>query len=265
MPNPTRPLAGLRIVNTRAAHQAPALTQLLEAQGAEVIHYPAIRIEPMADTGPLDEALRAAASGGFDWLVLTSANTVYVLAQRLEALGISPQQLVDHGLRVAAIGPATAQEARERLGLVADLLPERYVAESLADALQVAPGTRILLPQSAIARPVLAERLRAAGAAVTALPAYRTLLGTGGDPLPEYFWEGSVDAVTFTSASTVHQFIKRLKLENGSPGMLVDVVVACIGPVTAEAARRHDLPVKVVAREHTLEGLVEALVAYYRR
>ncbi len=259
----SRPLEGLRIVNTRAAHQALALTRLLEAAGATVVHYPAIRIEPVPDIHRLDRALEEAAAGKYAWLVVTSANTVHILAQRLAAQGLTGQDLAHHSLRVAAVGPATAREL-QRLGLQVDVLPQEHVAESLVQALEVRPGERVLLPQSAIARPVLAEGLRAMGAEVTALPVYRTLLGHGGDPLPEYLWEGSVDAVTFTSASTVHSFLQRLKRENGSPGMLVDVVVACIGPVTAEAAHRHDLPVRVVARDHTLDGLVQALIAYYR-
>ncbi len=258
------PLEGLRIVNTRAAHQAPALTRRLEAAGATVVHYPAIRIEPVPEIHRLDRALEEAIAGKYAWLVVTSTNTVHILAQRLAAGGHTGQDLVRHSLRVAAVGPATAQEIRERLGLQVDVLPQEHVAEALAQALEVRPGERVLLPQSAIARPVLAERLRAMGAEVTALPVYRTLLGHGGEPLPEYLWEGTVDAVTFTSASTVHRFLQRLKRENGSPGMLVDVVAACIGPITAEAARRHDLPVRVVAQEHTLDGLVQALVAYYR-
>ncbi len=258
-----RALQGMRVVNTRAVEQAGTLTELLEAQGAEVLSYPAIRIEPLPENEGLDEALHTAVAGAFDWLVVTSSNTVSVLVQRLIELGYTAEALGE--MRVAAIGPATAQAVEEELGLAVELVPEEYVAESLATAIAGEAGQRVFLPQSALARPVLAERLRQAGAEVTAVEAYRTGVGQGGAPLPEYFWRGDVDAVTFTSTSAVHNFMRRLKRENGSAGMLVDVVVACIGPVTAEAARNHDLPVQVVPAEHTVEALVDALAAYFNR
>ncbi|MCB0113178.1 MAG: uroporphyrinogen-III synthase [Caldilineaceae bacterium] len=256
-----RPLSGLRVVNTRAQHQAQALTELLEAQGAEVLHYPAISIEPIRNNPELDQALHAAVDGAYEWIVLTSSNTVHALVERLSELGFDPKAL--SVARIAAVGPSTADAIRAELGLDVALLPDEFVAESLAEAIPVQPGERVFLPQSDIARSILAEKLEEAGAQVTRIDAYRTVLGRGGVPLPEYFWRGDVDAVLFTSASTVHNFMRRLKRENGSGGMLVDVVVGCIGPVTADAAIAHDLPVKVVPDEHTIEGLVTALAAYF--
>ncbi len=255
-----QPFQGLRIVNTRAVHQADELTALLEAQGAEVLSYPAIAVEPVRDTVALDEAIRAAVDGAFDWLVITSANTALALSARLDELGFDPKALTE--LKIAAIGTSTADSLQAELGLTAEILPDEFVAEALAEALPVQAGERVLLPQSALAREALADKLRERGAEVTAVDAYRTVAGRGGVPLPEYFWRGDVDVVIFTSASTVHNFMRRLKRENGSAGMLVDVVVACIGPVTADAARAHDLPVTVVPQEHTVEGLVNALVGY---
>lgn len=257
-----RPLQGVRVVNTRALHQAQELTDLLEAQGAEVLAYPAIVIEPLRDSHALDEALRAAVDGAYAWLVLTSSNTVHALVERLRELDFDPKALAK--MKVAAVGSATAEAVESELGLTVEVIPETFVAESLAAAVPVQRGDHVLLPQSAIARPVLADLLREAGAEVATVDAYRTGIGRGGVNLGEYFWRGDVDAVTFTSASTVHNFMRRLKRENGSGGMLVDVVVACIGPVTAEAALAHDLPVKVVPAEHTLEGLVAGLVDYFQ-
>jgi uroporphyrinogen-III synthase len=257
-----RPLQGVRVVNTRAVHQAQELTDLLEAQGAEVLSYPAITIEAIRDSSALDEAIRAAVDGAYEWLILTSSNTVHALVERLGELGFESKALGE--MKVAAIGSATAEAIHSELGLKVDLIPNEFVAESLADAIPVKQGNHVLLPQSAIARPVLAEKLREAGARVTTVDAYRTGIGRGGVNLGEYFWRGDVDAVTFTSASTVHHFMRRLKRENGSAGMLIDVVVACIGPVTADAARAHDLPVKVVPTEHTLEELVAGLVNYFK-
>ncbi|MBX2998623.1 MAG: uroporphyrinogen-III synthase [Caldilineaceae bacterium] len=258
-----RPLQGVRIVNTRALHQAQELTDLLEGQGAEVLSYPAISIEPLRDNSALDETIRAAVDGAYDWLVLTSSNTVHALVDRLGALGFEPKALGE--IKVAAVGSATAEAIDHELGLKVNAIPEEFVAEALADAIPVKKGEQILLPQSVLARPVLAEMLRQAGAEVTAVDAYGTGIGRGGVPLGEYFWRGDVDAVTFTSASTVHNFMRRLKRENGSAGMLIDVVVACIGPVTAEAARAHDLPVRIVPAEHTLEGLVAGLVEHFQK
>lgn len=257
-----RPLSGLSIVNTRASHQAEPLSAELAAQGATVLHYPAIRIAPPADFVPLDNALAALLQGKFAWLILTSTNTVEALAQRLTAGGtVNP--LTAPPVQVAAIGPATAEAAAQQLGVQTALLPEKFVAEALAEALALQPGERILLPQSEIARPFLAEAFRASGADVTQIAVYRTLTGQGGDPVPQLFWEGRIDAVTFTSPSTVHNFLKRLKAEGGNAGMLVDVVVACIGPQTAAAAVSHNLPRPLQAEESTVQGLVQALVGHF--
>jgi len=258
------PLTGLSIVNTRASHQAEPLTAELAAMGATVLHYPAIRIAPPADFVPLDGALAALLQGKYDWLILTSTNTVEVLAQRLPVLETA-NGLAVNPARVAAVGPATAEAAARRLGVQAALIPEEFMAESLATALVLQPGDRILLPQSDIARPFLADSFHAAEANVTQLAAYRTLTGRGGDPVPQFFWEGRIDAVIFTSPSTVHNFLRRLKAEGGNAGMLVDVTVTCIGPQTAAAARGHDLPVQVTPDEYTIGGLVNGLMRHFQK
>ena len=258
----TQTLTGLRIANTRALRQAPSLTRLLEAEGAEVLHYPTVEIEPCADTSEFDAALGELAQGRFDWLIVTSTNTVYVVADRLRELGIGAERVARSKTKVAAVGSATAASIAQELDLVVDLLPDEYVAESLAASLQVGRGDHVFVPQSAIARPVLVKALRRAGAEVRAVAAYQTVVGNGGDDLPRHFWQGDVDVVLFTSASTVHNFVQRLKAESGDAGMLCDVTVACIGPMTAEAARRHELPVQVVAENRTVEGLVHSLKSY---
>ena len=284
-----QPLAGLRIVNTRASRQASSLTHLLEAEGAEVLHYPTVEIKPCADSGKLDAALKELAAGRFDWLVITSANTVYTLADRLRTLGIQHARIAQHSTMVAAVGSATASAVREELNLSVDLLPDAYVAESLAASLRVGRGSRVLLPQSALARPLLVNTLRRVGAEVAAVTAYRTVVGHGGDDLPRHFRQGNVDAVVFMSASTVHNFVERLKAEipeesqeERGEGEIpagrervsncsllssyfsqLNLAVACIGPKTAEAARGHELPVQVVADDPTVEGLVHSLKAYF--
>lgn len=277
---PPQPLAGLRIVNTRASRQAPALTRLCTREGAAVLHYPAIEIVPCAASQAFDAALNALAAGRFDWLVITSANTALALADRLRALGVDPAPIARTGTRVAAIGPATAAALRDELQLRADFAPLQATTQSLAAELPVGRGRRVLLPQSDIARAGLAQALRASGADVTSVTAYRTVVGRGGDDLPQLLCRGKVDAITFTSASTVHNFVRRLKAERHAAGdgrdksvprppllpsrfPLADAAVICIGPVTAEAARSHRFHVRVVAAPHTVEGLVHSMKAYF--
>ncbi len=253
-------LSGLRVAITRAPHQAEKQRKLLEARGAQVYRYPTIAIVPPQDVRPLDAALQKAAAGDFDWLVLTSVNTIDMLAERMAALQMKPDALA--GLKVATVGSVTAEAAQNRLGVTVDLVPETYTTDSLAAALQT-PNARVLLPHSAIARPGLQESLRDVGAKVTTVDAYRNIVAKGGDPLPTLLWEGQIDAITFTSASTVSYFSKRLRAERGTLDMLDDVVVACIGPVTAEAARKCELRVSVVPERHTIDDMVDALASHF--
>lgn len=255
------PLTGLNIVITRAEQQSADFAQLLRDQGATPLFYPCIDFAPPRDIAALDDAIRRAAAGEFDWLVITSVNTVDSLAERLAAIGLMPQALA--GLRVVAIGPKTAQAANEKLGLVVESVPDEYIAPALARSMAIQPGERVFLPQSALAKPDLAQALTDAGAAVTAVDAYRTVLAEGGDDVPTLLWEGQVDAVTFTSGSTIRAFRKRLDIMGGNLGMLQDVVVACIGPATVEVAQQYGLRVRVMPETYTVEGLVEALVAYF--
>jgi uroporphyrinogen-III synthase len=255
------PLEGKRVVNTRAPHQAAELDALLRTCGAEPVAYPCIDIAPPEDARSLDDALRAAARGAFDWLVLTSANTALSLSRRVDALELDRSGL--HGMKIAAVGPASAEAARDYLGLEATLLPEEYVAESLVEALRIAPGARVLLPQSDLARPVLADGLAAAGLAVSVVVAYRTVIGSGGADVPALLAAGRIDAVTFTSSSTLENFLVRLGQAGQTPDVLAGVCIACIGPVTAKTAQEHHLPVAVVPEQHTLEGLVNDLESYF--
>jgi uroporphyrinogen-III synthase len=259
----TAPLTGRRVVVTQAAHQAPELAALLQAQGAIPLLYPCIAIEPPPDTRALDAALQALAANRYDWVVLTSANTVRVLAERAGALGL-PAAL-GAGVRLAAIGAATDEAAAALLGRRADLVPGESVAEGLAGALLgVAPaGARILLPQADIARPVLAQALAAAGLDVTPLAAYCTVAGRGGVDLPAEL--PTVDAITFTSSSTVRNLLRRLETEGGDCTALHRICLAAIGPVTADTLHAAGLKPTVVAQEPSLEGLVHALVDFFSR
>jgi len=256
-------LAGKRIAVTRAADQADDLEDLLCSRGAEPLSYPCIAIAVPEDCGPLDEALRGAVAGDFEWLVITSRNAVTALAARLQTLGLGLMGL--SRVTVAAVGAATACAAVHELGVRVDLMPEEFVAEALAEALtaRLGPGARVLLCQADLARPVLAESLAAAGAAVTSVVAYRTVVGRAGVDLPALLSAKSVDAITFTSASTVRNLRRRLEAEGGRTADLDGVCVACLGPIAAGAARDLGWTVSVLPGEHTIPALVDALEAYF--
>jgi uroporphyrinogen-III synthase len=245
-------LQGKRVVNTRAAHQAAALDSLLQAEGAIPLDYPVIAIAPPQDTQVLDAAL----AGEYDLLVLTSTNTVKSLRERVNVLGLSLQ-----GVRAAAVGEATAQVAQEKLGAEIVFVPEQPNANTLAQTMPMTPGMRILLPQSEIARPKLAETLRGRGAVVTAVTAYRTVRGHGGVQLAPLLSEGLVDAVTFTSASTVRYFAERLHDEGAD--MPDNIVIACLSAQISAAAHEEGYTRIAESKISTLTWLIEALVGAF--
>jgi uroporphyrinogen III methyltransferase/synthase len=242
-----RPLFGKRIIVTRAREQASGLVERLHELGAATVELPVIEIGDPADGGA---ALRAAAGrvGDYDWVAFTSANAVGRFFAALGEVGADTRAL--GGRRVAAIGPGTA-EALAAAGVRADLVPERFVAESLLDAFPDGPG-RVLLPRAAVARDALPTGLAERGWTVDVVEAYRTAVG---QPAPEALAAAATaHAVTFTSSSTVTNY---LAVAGDVP---VPPVVACIGPITADTARAAGLTVDVVAAEHTIEGLVRALI-----
>lgn len=253
-------LAGKRVVVTRPRHQAGPLVQALESEGAAVLVAPAIEIVPPKDTTPLDEALRALDRGEFDWLVVTSANAVEATLDRLTALSL---QLPD-GLRIAAVGPKTRAALRER-GAEADVVPERFVAEEVFRALaETTPlaGARMLLPRADIAKDLLRQRLREAGADARAVTAYRTVSASGAiEETRERVAAGEVDVVTFTSASTAQGFLGGVDRERLSGRF----EAASIGPVTTAAIEELGYRVSIEADPSTVEGLVAAIVAFYAR
>ncbi len=241
----SRPLFGRTVVITRPRAQAPALARRLKHLGAAVLDVPAVVIRDPGDGGAsLERAAREVA--GYDWVVFTSANGVDRFVARL------PDSRAFGGAKVAAIGPATAA-ALARWHVVADLQPATYVAEELTAALLAAGGAgRVLVPRAAVARDVLPDGLRAAGWEVEVVEAYRTVPAPIG---PERIAAArDADAIAFTSSSTVTGFLAAAGPEAVPP------VVACIGPVTAATARAAGVHVDVVAEEHTIDGLVGALV-----
>lgn len=258
-----RTLAGRTILVTRPAGQEKGLMRRLEALGASAVHVPTIRIDGPTDREPLESAVRRLAS--YDWLVLTSVNGVERLERALDALEAPTSPLLA-GLRVAAIGPATADRARE-LGARPAVVPDAYRAEALVEAIlestpdpdDAAPlrGRRVLLPRAAEARAVLPERLREAGATVDEVPAYETRVERAGrERLASLLDDGALDWLTFTASSTVRAYVELVGPRTGGAR------VATIGPITAGTARSLSLPVHVTASEYTTEGLVEAIVRH---
>lgn len=248
-------LAGRRIVVTRARAQAGTLRALLEAEGADVLEFPTIRVGPPEDFGPLDRAI--ARLDRYRWVVFTSRNAVRAVCDRMRGLGRDPSML---GVaKLAAIGPGTA-EALRSAGLSVELAPGEFVAEALVDAFGTVDlsGAAVLLPRAASARGVLPEGLRARGAAVDVVAAYRTEAERDQAPdIRRRLAAEPVDAVTFTSSSTVTHFVELL--DGDVERVVGSALVACIGPVTAATARQCGLHVAVVATEYTMPGLVAAL------
>ncbi len=256
MPAPVSgaPLSGQRILITRPREQTAAFAGGLEALGAWAVVFPTVEILPLRDGGALDEAIRGLPEQ--DWLVFTSANGVRHFLARCEALGAMD------GLKrldIAAIGPQTARLLEDR-GLSVRLVPEEYRAEGILSALDPdrVRGRRFLLARVAGARDVLPETLRRWGAAVTVVEAYRNEpVRDGAHRLARTLEQ--VDWVTFTSPSTVNAFVDLLG-DARAKFPAVGVRVACIGPITANAARKRGLEVDVEAREYTVAGLIQALV-----
>ena len=244
------PLAGRRIVVTRAREQADTLVASLSALGAAVVELPTIEILPPSDPGPLDRAIARLPS--YDWIVFTSANGVRAVVDRL------PDLRAMRG-KICAIGPAT-RAAIEALRLKIDLMGEEYVAESLVQAFAAHPveGKRILLPRAAVARDVVPVELSKRGAHVDVVAAYRTAPPENLAAAIREAFRRRPDAITFTSSSTVKNFV-----EAAGAATLAGVHAVSIGPVTTQTARELGVAIAAQARVYTAEGLVEALVGLY--
>jgi len=257
-----RPLEGKRIVVTRPEAQAGELVARLAELGAEPIVCPAIAIAALDDYSALDAAI--ARLDQYDWLLVTSANGVRALLGRMADLGQGIAPL--HAMRIGAIGPATAQ-ALAKHGLHASFVPSAYVAESILDEIGAVAGQRILLPRADIAREALAIGLREQGALVDEIAAYHTVPGPGAPELVARLGEHAIDAVTFTSSSTVRYLLDGLEstgLERAAAQALLEqTAIVCIGPITAATARAEGLRVDSVAHEYTGAGLVDALVEWF--
>jgi len=246
-----RPLHERRVVVTRAGAQASGLSKTLRNLGAEVIELPAIRIEPLIETEEVHKAISSL--NDYAFVCLTSPNGVRLLFEAMQANGCDARALAD--TTVAAIGPGTARALAER-GIVADIVPERFVAEALVEALAgvEVEGRRVLVARAAEGRDVLPDALRKRGAKVDVVALYETVRE---EPDPEQIEAAqSADYVTFTSSSTVTNLTEAL-----GDRFPTNARVVSIGPVTSEAARASGLRVDVEAERHDIDGLLAALLA----
>ena len=247
-------LAGLRVLVTRPAPQAAKLSRALSQESAVPVEAPLAAIRPCQDEdGAIEEALRSLAS--YDWLIFTSVNGVDVFFDALARHGLDSG--VVQGRSVAAIGPATAQ-ALEQRGIPVALMPGEYRTTGIVKAMGRFDlrGKRVLLPRAEEGNPELPSRLKALGAEARHLTLYRTELPPDARQRVLQALDQGLDMATFTSPSTVRNMAEALE---GHVELLGPVVLACIGPVTAEAAREAGMKPQVVASEHTIRGLVQAL------
>lgn len=261
-PNEKRPLAGTRILVGRARHQAGSLSASLRSLGASVIEIPFIEIRQPQSYQPLDDALKNIR--GYDWLILTSANGVEAMWERVRKLRI-PRRNLTH-LQIAAIGPAT-KKAIVKHGLKVKMVPEEYVAESVVKGLcDKVNGTRVVLIRAKVARDVIPEQLRAAGAQVDVVEAYETVVPEKSRARLRALMKNATrrpHIVTFTSSSSAKNFAELLgKVKAGSLsiGLLKNVQFASIGPVTSATLRELQMPAAIEAREFTMGGLIRAIV-----
>jgi uroporphyrinogen-III synthase len=248
-------LLGIRILVGRARHQASALSAGLRKLGAEVIEIPFIEIRKPRSYKPLDSALKRLDE--YDWLILTSVNGVDALWERAKNLKLRKKQF--HHLKIAAIGPAT-KKAIEEKGLKVDVVPKEYIAESVVKSLRSrVKGKRVLLARARVARDVIPRELRKLGAQVDVFEAYETVIPKSSrvqlrallkDP------KRSPDVITFTSSSTVKNFVALL-----GRNLITGVQYASIGPITSATLRELSLRVDIEAREYTIPGLIAAVVS----
>lgn len=251
------PLAGRRVLVTRALHQAGKLSEGLRALGATPVEVPMIEIGPPESYEPLDDALRH--MDRYDWLILTSTNVVHTLIERASFLHLALKKLAPpQGPQVAAVGSATAETAR-KFKFNVTVVPEAYVAESLVESLRdKVVGKRILLPRAAIARDVIPDALRAVGATVDVVDAYRNVLpATAPERLHRAVQEG-LDAATFTSSSSATHLAEAARAA-GVAWPFAGVPAISIGPITSQTLRELGWPPAAEANPSDIPGLIAAV------
>jgi uroporphyrinogen III methyltransferase/synthase len=254
-----KPLFGKRVLVTRTKEQAKAFSELLIDYGAQPVEIPAINITDPDSFGNIDRAFIRMENGpGYDWVIFTSANGVKFFIKRMKALKKDIRILA--GAKIAAIGPATAKAVKKLLVNI-DLMPKEFVAEGLISEFESigVSGKSFLIPRALVARDVLPDTLREMGGEVDVAEVYKTVLDTeAGDRLRQMILDKEIDIATFTSPSTVTNFIKQAGADYKE--LASGIKIAAIGPVTADAIKDSGLDVDIMAKEYTIPGLVEAIV-----
>ena len=254
-----KPLLGRRIIVTRARAQASDFAECLESYGAEVIQFPTIETQPIPNNVILDGAIAQLAT--YNWVIFTSVNAVEYFYRYLRANGKDARSLGT--TRICAVGQKTVA-ALDQIGIRADYVPSQYRGAVLVAELEGVEGQKILLPRASIAADDLPNGLRDRGAIVDAVPIYETIRSTveGREALEADLHNGQIDMVTFTSSSTVTNFLE--VFDSHSPAVLLDRVrIAVIGPSTAATAKAHGLTVDIVAEKASVESLTEAIVKFH--
>ena len=255
-----KPLNGRKILITRALEQSGEFTARLKKLGAEVIEFPTIEIAPPKSWGKLDRAISQLKS--YDWMIFTSANGVNFFWQRLKEKG--KHRDLPSSLKICAIGPATANQLNEKK-ITVSYMPKEYIAEAILKGFERMPikGKRILLARAKKARDVLPKGLRKMGGMVDVLEVYQTVRPKGGvKRLRKLLSEERIDAITFTSSSTVDHFVELLKGMDLKKA-LKDIAIACIEPVTSQTARERGMKVHIQPKEYTIPGLTRAIAKYF--
>ena len=251
----SKPLFGKGVVITRPQRQADDLARLLVAQGASPLAFPTISIEPPSDWSELDRAIGQLEA--YQWMIFTSANSVHFFFERLREKGRDVRDL--KGVKICCIGPATARQI-EAKGIRVDLVPDEFIAEGILKsfASMNLSGQRILIPRACRARDILPETLKKQGAEVEVVTAYQTVnSGRKKEELAEWINAGEVDVITFTSSSTVTNFVEIMGADYALPP---GIKIACIGPVTAATAKKAGFHIAISREEYTIEGLVQSLI-----
>ena len=250
------PLLGKTIVVTRAREQASASADLMTSLGAEVIQFPTITIEPLKDYGDVQTEL--AKLNEYNWVIFTSVNSVRHFWHQLGLAGKDSRAL--GSCAIAAVGPATAKALQDK-GIVPDFIPEKFVAEDIADGLLKLgmKGKKVLLPRARVARDVLPEALEKAGATLKVLPIYETLpCAKNQERVLSAIAENSLDCITFGSSSTVTNFLSLVPVETLKKHP--EIKLGCIGPVTAKTLEEAGLECDIMPEDYTIPALVEELV-----
>src|SRR5512146_529361 len=257
----SKPLFGKRVVVTRSRGQASVFAEMLIDRGATTIEFPTIDVVPPASWEELDRAIQAIET--YHWIIFTSANAVRFFMERLRGLGRDLRML--KGVNICTVGPKTA-EALEAYGLRADLVPAEFKAEGVLAALGgiEVKGLRFLIPRAKVARELIPDKLRELGADVTVATAYENVRPSADlDRVRKLFEEKKIAVVTFTSSSTVHNFVEILG-QKEYKFLMNGVSVACIGPVTAKTAEEYGMKIDIMPKEYTIPAFVDAMVEYFK-